>query len=480
VGKIQTLCEHCSTTLSAPESAAGKKIRCPKCQGIFVLGANDAVGREIQKQTPEPTIPANRKKLQTPSVDSGSEDLKKRARHDKSLKKSARIDSSPFSNRWKSSDSDANSSWSYQIMGKVFGPVSSAELLQQFETGRLDFDTFVRRDGAGDWYRLEDCISEMKETLPIPVESIPSETIPVHELRNSPTVEQLDNTLFLVEDLPQEEVFRRLKDAAGQNHSTTGAFSRSGLIRGTGASGISFVITVKKTDEGVTFLLDGETPAGPANFGAIFDPTSGQGWGLLAATALFNSAVNSTAANSVEKDLRTLLMNLLSAFDAEHLLLGGTPKSPGIKVTSTQRQMSKPPVDAGKQNLTLTNNQLTTTLPFAKVVALIMKVLQQPPTSSPMSRVSKFLSFKGDFKANNVEWNGKEITAQIPMSGASLGYNVVVPVIDNSNGTCEVHVTLMRINRLNILDFGQKNRTLKAMDAAIREAIADMEKIDRS
>lgn len=35
--KIRTWCEHCSTQLSVPESAVGKRIRCPKCQGIITI-----------------------------------------------------------------------------------------------------------------------------------------------------------------------------------------------------------------------------------------------------------------------------------------------------------------------------------------------------------------------------------------------------------------------------------------------------------
>jgi len=43
VQKIRILCEHCSTTLSVPESAVGKKIRCPKCQGIIVVAVSTTI-----------------------------------------------------------------------------------------------------------------------------------------------------------------------------------------------------------------------------------------------------------------------------------------------------------------------------------------------------------------------------------------------------------------------------------------------------
>ena len=37
VQMIRTWCEHCSTQLSVPESAAGQKVRCPKCKKIFLV-----------------------------------------------------------------------------------------------------------------------------------------------------------------------------------------------------------------------------------------------------------------------------------------------------------------------------------------------------------------------------------------------------------------------------------------------------------
>jgi phage FluMu protein Com len=39
--KIRIQCGHCSTRLAVPESAVGKKIRCPKCQAIVVVTVNN-------------------------------------------------------------------------------------------------------------------------------------------------------------------------------------------------------------------------------------------------------------------------------------------------------------------------------------------------------------------------------------------------------------------------------------------------------
>jgi hypothetical protein len=137
---------------------------------------------------------------------------------------------------------------------------------------------------------------------------------------NNPSVVQLDTMTFLVENLPKHEVFGRIKTAASLCHTVHGAFDRSGIIRGEGDSGITFAITIADSDDGVVFEIDGETPEGPINFGAWFDPTEAEGWGLFAVTELFNVAVNSKAANTVEEDVGLLSFNILNSLQAADLL----------------------------------------------------------------------------------------------------------------------------------------------------------------
>lgn len=133
-------------------------------------------------------------------------------------------------------------------------------------------------------------------------------------------VEQLDTMEYIVDDIPFETAFTTIAKAAAISHEVRGAFARSGIIRGAGNSGITFVITVKEQEGGAAFEIDGETPDGPVNFDAWFDPTTAGGWGLFAVTSLFNSAVNTNAEESVEHDTLLLLYNILNALGAEHLL----------------------------------------------------------------------------------------------------------------------------------------------------------------
>jgi hypothetical protein len=134
------------------------------------------------------------------------------------------------------------------------------------------------------------------------------------------TVEQMDVMAFIVEGAPYESVFVNIKQSVARSHSVTGAFKRSGTIRGDGNSGIQFIVQVTKTDEGVEFGIDGETPDGPVNFDAFFDPTEAEGWALAAGAALFNSAVDNSAEQTVERDVQLLLYNILSGLNATHLI----------------------------------------------------------------------------------------------------------------------------------------------------------------
>lgn len=136
----------------------------------------------------------------------------------------------------------------------------------------------------------------------------------------TPSVTQLDVMKFLVENMDEHEVFLRVKDGASIDHTLIGAFDRSGVIRGTGKSGISFSIAVKSVDDGVSVNVEGETPDGPTNFGTLFDPASAEGWGLLGATSVFNAIVNGSAAQKIEADVQVLSFNILNALDATEIL----------------------------------------------------------------------------------------------------------------------------------------------------------------
>lgn len=162
----------------------------------------------------------------------------------------------------------------------------------------------------------------------------------------------------------------------------SGAFSPSGIIRGEGASGISFVIQVSEQDDGVVFEIDGETPEGPMNLGAAFDPTSIEGWGIAGAVALLNSHANETAGENVRSDVRALVFNLLSGFDAEGALLGDDDPSDDSTEVLKNELIVEPVGDT----------ELETNLPRKQLFALILKALDTGQSTSAMQKVFGFVS----------------------------------------------------------------------------------------
>ena len=166
----------------------------------------------------------------------------------------------------------------------------------------------------------------------VPVEFIPPTTNNDFEC-SSIVVHQLDTTHFLIEGMSVSEVFDRLAYAAAKDHSITGSFPKSGLIRGSGKSGLEFVVTVMPDPRGVTFLVEGKTQQGAANIGVLFDPLSVKGWGMVAAVGLLSAAVRYTVA----ADVSTLMENLLESVGAPELLMN--KGSGSVNVTPEKQRL---------------------------------------------------------------------------------------------------------------------------------------------
>jgi hypothetical protein len=220
--------------------------------------------------------------------------------------------------------------------GKVIAKASPHAVKKHIASGKILPTDQIGEASNGPWKAIAD-ISSLSKLIPSDDESIEdwenddasSKSVSRasdnynqgdHSSQSTWTVEQLDVMAFLVEGAPYESVFANIEHSVAQSHSVTNAFKRSGTIRGDGNSGIQFIVQVTKTDEGVEFAIDGETPDGPVNFGAFFDPTEAEGWAFAAGTALFNSAVNNSAEQTVERDVQLLLYNILNGFDATHLI----------------------------------------------------------------------------------------------------------------------------------------------------------------
>src|SRR5678815_1216140 len=96
--RLQVVCSSCNAKLKAPDTAAGKKTKCPKCQAII-------------------SVP-----LDAPQAPAASPGTKK-------------------AENWHMQTTD----------GSQFGPVSKTELDEWFKEGRISADCQLLREGADQW-----------------------------------------------------------------------------------------------------------------------------------------------------------------------------------------------------------------------------------------------------------------------------------------------------------------------------------------
>jgi GYF domain 2 len=111
---LQVACPGCNAKLRAPDAAAGKKTKCPKCQGVI-------------------SIPVDAP--QAPSIPSG---VVKKAEN------------------WHLQTAD----------GSQYGPVSRSELDLWFQEGRISADCQLLKAGADQWQWASDIYPSLEQTAP--------------------------------------------------------------------------------------------------------------------------------------------------------------------------------------------------------------------------------------------------------------------------------------------------------------------------
>jgi predicted Zn finger-like uncharacterized protein len=85
---MQTVCPSCAKKLSVPDSAVGKKIRCPKCSAVFTLSTTDESER---RPAPKSGRPPTQKRV-APASNLDDEEESDTPRPSKSPSRSARRD----------------------------------------------------------------------------------------------------------------------------------------------------------------------------------------------------------------------------------------------------------------------------------------------------------------------------------------------------------------------------------------------------
>ena len=69
---IAVVCSHCSAKLNAPDSAAGKKVKCPKCQSVITVP--EALAPEFEVVEDEPQAPKKPKAVVKAAVELDDDD----------------------------------------------------------------------------------------------------------------------------------------------------------------------------------------------------------------------------------------------------------------------------------------------------------------------------------------------------------------------------------------------------------------------
>jgi hypothetical protein len=189
---------------------------------------------------------------------------------------------------------------------KISGPFGLEQLQKLLAQKKLKSNDLVGASQDGEWTRL----SEVYKDIASGSFSLAATTSNASVAEKDWTVTQMDSMEFLVEGATYVNLFGAINDALKQDHKVTGAFERSGKLRGEGSSGFEFLIMVQPQDTSSTITIEISTPDGPVNFEAWFDPTTVGGWALFAGTGLFNAVVNDGAAHTLSTDIRLLLKNV--------------------------------------------------------------------------------------------------------------------------------------------------------------------------
>ncbi|HTN74586.1 MAG TPA: NINE protein [Pirellulaceae bacterium] len=142
---IDVYCEPCQKKLRVPDTAAGKRIKCPKCQGVISVPA-------LESSSPAPVAPAS---IPTPSK------VASKSSGNIQIPTPTAKTSTPGS-KVGSKASKPVEMWHVQTEeGEQYGPVSRQDLDGWFAEGRVTADTQLLLDGGAQWQWASDIYPEL-------------------------------------------------------------------------------------------------------------------------------------------------------------------------------------------------------------------------------------------------------------------------------------------------------------------------------
>jgi hypothetical protein len=152
---IEVFCDSCQKKLRVPDTAAGKRIKCPKCQGVINVPAAVASGGGGGLSGPVPTMPTIPTPSKLASKSSGAINVPKMSTP------------TPKSTVGKTPSKAAVEQWFVQTEdGQQYGPVSRTELDQWYAEGRVTTETQLLRDGGDQWQWASDIYPDLAPQQP--------------------------------------------------------------------------------------------------------------------------------------------------------------------------------------------------------------------------------------------------------------------------------------------------------------------------
>lgn len=156
---IDVYCESCQKKLRVPDTVAGKRIKCPKCQSVLSVPAASTAAATV---TPVVTTSAPPSPVKAATASKSGAIPVTKPTAPPTPKSSVKLPAQP-AEQWFVQTED----------GEQYGPVTRAELNQWHTEGRLTTDTQILREGSEQWQWASDLYPDL---MPQETETAPAAT----------------------------------------------------------------------------------------------------------------------------------------------------------------------------------------------------------------------------------------------------------------------------------------------------------------
>lgn len=159
---IEVYCDSCQKKLRVPDTAAGKRIKCPKCQGVLSVPAAESPAPAHQSSPAIPTpakMAASKSSSSSIAIPTPKASVAKTSTPGSKIgTPGSKIGAKPTAENWFVQTED----------GQQYGPVSRTELDAWYAEGRITAETQLLLEGGSQWQWATDVFPELA-AAPAPV-----------------------------------------------------------------------------------------------------------------------------------------------------------------------------------------------------------------------------------------------------------------------------------------------------------------------